>query len=56
VANKTEDFLSQWDKVMGKDDEPYLASSTLNQVQYVIRQAHGTEMADIADFGPSGKT
>ncbi|OAP63900.1 hypothetical protein AYL99_03127 [Fonsecaea erecta] len=51
-AATPEEFLRGWDKVMGTGDEPYLAESTLDQVKYVIRQAHGTEMADIADFGP----
>lgn len=50
-----EEFLQNWDKVMGEGDEPYLAGSTLDQVQYVIRQAYGTEMEDIPDFGPKGK-
>ena len=36
---------------MGKNDTPYLATSTLDQVKYIIRQAHGMEMEDIADFG-----
>ncbi len=38
---------------MGKEDEPYLAENTLDQVKYVIREAYGTEMEDIPDFGPS---
>lgn len=50
-----EGFLKQWDKVMGQGCQPYLAESTLDQVQYVIRQAYHTEMQDIPDFGPSGK-
>lgn len=40
---------------MGKGDEPFLAESTLHQVQYVIRQAYGTEMKDIPEFGPSAE-
>lgn len=40
---------------MGKGDEPYLAESTLDQVQYVIRQVYGTEMEHIPEFGPSGE-
>jgi hypothetical protein len=55
-TNTPEDFLKGWDKVMGKEDPPYLAESTLDQVQYVIRQAYGTEMADIPNFGPGGKS
>ncbi len=52
-ADTPDEFLKNWDKVMGKDDHPYLAENTLDQVQYVIRQAYGTEMADIPEFGPS---
>lgn len=40
---------------MGKDEEPYLATSTLDHVKYVVRNAHGTEMEDIADFGIANK-
>lgn len=36
---------------MGTGDSPYLATSTLDHVKYVIRQASGKEMDDIADFG-----
>lgn len=41
---------------MGKDDPPYLATSTLDQVKYVVRQAYGKEMEDIADFGIANKS
>ena len=40
---------------MGEGDKAYLADSTLDQVQYVIRQAYGIEMEDIPEFGPSAK-
>ncbi|EXJ70204.1 uncharacterized protein A1O5_06272 [Cladophialophora psammophila CBS 110553] len=36
-AKTPEQFLQNWDKVMGKGDQPFLAASTLEQVQYVIR-------------------
>lgn len=54
IAERPEDFLQDWDTVMGQGNEPYLAESTIDQVQYVIRQAYGTEMEDIPEFGPSG--
>lgn len=47
--------MKDWDQVMGIGSQPYLAESTLDQVQYVIRQAYGCEMADIPEFGPSSK-
>jgi hypothetical protein len=50
-SSTPEGFLDDFDKVMGKDDTPFLAKSTLDQVKYVIRQAHGKEMEDIVDFG-----
>jgi hypothetical protein len=50
-----EGFLGDWDKVMGKDDTPFLADSTLDQVKYIIRSAHGREMEDIAEFGIAAK-
>ncbi|KEF51679.1 uncharacterized protein A1O9_12314 [Exophiala aquamarina CBS 119918] len=46
-----EGFLENFDKVMGKNDPPYLATSTLDQVKYIVRQAYGKEMEDITDFG-----
>lgn len=54
-AQTPESFLESWGKIMGRDDSPFLAESTLHQIQYVIRQAYGTEMRDIPDFGPSGE-
>lgn len=50
-----EGFLSDWDKVMGVGEEPFLADSTLDQVKYIIRHAHGQEMEDIPEFGIAGK-
>jgi hypothetical protein len=41
---------------MGKGEPPYLATSTLDHVKYVIRQALGKEMDDIADFGIANQT
>lgn len=49
-ADTAEGFIENWDKVMGKGQEPYLANDTLDHVKYIIRHAHGTEMEDIADF------
>ena len=49
-SETAEGFLESWDKVMGRGEEPYLADDTLDHVKYVIRQAHGVEMEDIADF------
>ncbi|EXJ88948.1 hypothetical protein A1O3_02012 [Capronia epimyces CBS 606.96] len=46
-----EGFLQQFDKVLGKDETPYLATSTIDHVKYVVRNAHGVEMEDVADFG-----
>lgn len=54
-SETAEGFLNDWDKVMGKDDDPFLAESTLDQVKYIIRQAYGTEMEDIPEFGIAGK-
>ncbi|KAK5213168.1 hypothetical protein LTR99_000844 [Exophiala xenobiotica] len=54
-SDNPEGYLKDWDKVMGKGDVPYLADSTLDQVKYIIRHAHGTEMEDIPEFGLAGK-
>lgn len=54
-SDTPEGYLRAWDKVMGKGDEPYLATSTLDQVKYIIRQAYGREMEDIPEFGIAGK-
>lgn len=54
-ASTPEKFLENFDKVMGKDDAPYLPTSTLDHVKYVVRNAHGKEMEDIADFGIANK-
>jgi hypothetical protein len=48
-------FLDNWDKVMGKGDTPFLGESTLDQVRYIVRHAHGKEMEDIPGFGIAGK-
>ena len=50
-----EGFLADWDAVLGAGQEPYFASSTLDHVKYIIRQAYGTEMEDIPEFGIAGK-
>lgn len=50
-SDNPEGFLANFETVMGKDDAPYLATSTLDHVRYVIRQAYGKEMEDIPDFG-----
>jgi hypothetical protein len=50
-----EGFLERWDKVLGKGDTPFIAESTLDQVKYIIREAYGTEMEDIPEFGIAGK-
>ncbi|KAF2768273.1 NAD(P)-binding protein [Teratosphaeria nubilosa] len=50
-SDTAEGFLRQWDAVMGKGAAPYLADSTLDQVKYIVRQAHGMKMEDIAEFG-----
>lgn len=50
-SSTPEGFLEKFDQVMGTGDSPYLATSTLDHVKYVIRQASGKEMDDIADFG-----
>jgi len=47
--------LKDWDKVMGKNDQPYLANSTLDHVKYIIKQAHGVEMEDLPEFGIAAK-
>ncbi|KAK5047277.1 hypothetical protein LTR84_006799 [Exophiala bonariae] len=49
-SETTEGFLKDWDKVMGRGEEPYLAENTLDHVKYTIRQAYGVEMEDIAEF------
>ncbi len=54
-SQTAEGFLEEWDKVMGKGATPFLADSTLDQVKYIIREAHGREMEDIPDFGIAGK-
>ena len=54
-SDKPEEYLQQWDKVMGKGDAPHLADSTMDQVKYIVRQAHGVEMEDIPEFGIAGK-
>ena len=53
-SESTEGFLQDWDTVMGTNDSPFLAESTLDHVKYVIRQAHGVEMEDIPAFGIAG--
>lgn len=35
---------------MGRGENPYLADNTMDHVKYTIRQAHGVEMEDIAEF------
>jgi hypothetical protein len=52
-ADTPEEFLMDWDNVSGTGHQPYLAKNTFEQVKYVIRQAYGTEMEDIQNFGPS---
>lgn len=54
-SDNAEGFLQNWDKVMGDKDTPYLATSTLDQVKYIIRFAHGKEMEEIPEFGIAGK-
>jgi len=54
-ADTPETFLKDWDKIWGKGDVPYLAENTLDQVKYIIREAYGTEMEDVSDFGPAAK-
>ncbi|OQU94456.1 hypothetical protein CLAIMM_00811 [Cladophialophora immunda] len=55
-SETAEGFLADWDKVMGKGDTPFLGESTLDQVKYIVRQAHGQEMYDISEeFGIAGK-
>lgn len=51
MSETPEGFLKQFDKVMGENDVPYLATSTLDHVQYAVRQAYGHDMEDIPDFG-----
>lgn len=50
-----EGFLGDWNKVMGVNDTPYLADSTIDQVRYIVRQAYGEEMEDIPGFGIAAK-
>jgi hypothetical protein len=54
-ADTPEAFLKDWNTVVGKGDPPHLAENTLEQVKYVIRQAYGTEMEDVPNFGPAAK-
>ena len=54
-SQTAEGFLAEWDVVMGKGHTPFLADSTLDQVKYIIREAHGKEMEDIPGFGIAGK-
>lgn len=50
-----EGYLKDWDSVMGKGETPFLGESTLDQVKYIIREAHGMEMENIPGFGIAGK-
>ena len=50
-ADSAEEYLEQWNDVMGIGSEPYLATSTLEHVRYTVKQAHGLEMEDIPEFG-----
>ncbi len=54
-SESPEGYLGNWDKVMGKGDDPYLAKSTLDQVKYIVREAYGEEMEDIPGFGLAGE-
>lgn len=41
---------------MGKGETPFLGESTLDQVKYIVRQAHGREMEDFSEeFGIAAK-
>jgi hypothetical protein len=50
VSKTAEGFLENWDKVLGRGEETFLAENTLEHVKHVIRQAHGVEMEDIEEF------
>jgi NAD(P)-dependent dehydrogenase (short-subunit alcohol dehydrogenase family) len=54
-AGTAHGWLKDWDKVFGTTDVPYIASSCLDHVQYVVKKATGKEMAAIAEFGLAAK-
>lgn len=54
-AATTKGWLEDWDAVMGKTEDVYLAKDCLDHVQYMIRNATGEEMEDIPGFGIAGK-
>lgn len=50
-AATAEGWLKDWDKVMGKTDETYIATDCLDHVKFMIRNALGEEMEDVPNFG-----
>ncbi|CZR64450.1 probable FOX2-Hydratase-dehydrogenase-epimerase, peroxisomal [Phialocephala subalpina] len=54
-AGTAEGWLRDWDKVFGTTDKPYIATSCLDHVQYVVKNATGKEMEAIAEFGIAAK-
>lgn len=54
-AATTEGWLKDWNKVFGTGDEPYAATSCLDHVQYIVKNATGKDMEAIAEFGLAAK-
>jgi len=50
-----EGFLNHWNKIMGKEDIPYLPKDALDHTKYIVRQALGVEMQDVGEFAMGGR-
>jgi NAD(P)-dependent dehydrogenase (short-subunit alcohol dehydrogenase family) len=47
-------WLKEWDNVMGKTDDAYIADGCLEHVRYMVKNALGKEMGEIAGFNLAG--
>jgi len=50
-AGTAEGWLKDWEKVFGTTDDPYVATSCLDHIQYVVKRATGKDMEATTDFG-----
>lgn len=53
-AGTAEGWLGDWDNVMGKREEIFLADGCLDHTSYIVKQALGQEMGQIDGFNLAG--
>ncbi len=50
-AGTAEGWLKDWDNVMGKTEDVFIAADCLDHVKHIVRNATGKEMEEIQGFG-----